>query len=71
MKNFVKAMDKEGSRFDFLQKKFPWISMENVKDGISDSPLIRELMKDPIFDEALSKAELSVWQSLKSGVRNF
>ena len=28
-------------------------------------------MKDPMFDEALNKAELSVWQSLKSVVTNF
>ena len=41
MKNFVKVMDREGS-------KFPWISME-------------KLMKDPMFDEALSKVELSTW----------
>ena len=29
------------------------------KHGIFDSPQIRELMKDPTFDEALSEAELS------------
>ena len=28
-------------------------------------------MKDPMFDEALSKSELSAWQSLKSVVTNF
>ena len=28
-------------------------------------------MKDPMFEEALSKAELSAWQSLKSVVINF
>ena len=28
-------------------------------------------MKQPMFDEALSKAKLSTWQSLKSVVRNF
>ena len=32
---------------------------------------VRELMKDPMFDEALSEAELSTWQSLKSVVINF
>ena len=71
MKNFVKAMDREGSRFAFFQEKFPRISMEKLKAGIFDSPQIKELMKDPMFDKALSKAELSAWQSLKSVVTNF
>ena len=49
LKNFVKAMDKEGSGLAFLQK-FPWISMEKLNAGIFDGPQIRELIKDPIFD---------------------
>ena len=61
----MKAMGREGSRFAFLQK-FPRISMEKLKAGIIDSSQIRELIKDPMFDEALSKGELSAWQSLKS-----
>ena len=32
--------------------------MEKLKVGIFDGPQIRELMKDPMFDEALSEAEL-------------
>ena len=63
-------MDREGSRFVFLQK-FPQISMEKLKAVIFDDPEIRELMKDPMFEKALSKTELSTWQSLKSVVTNF
>ena len=33
--------------------------------------LIRELMKDTMFDESQSEATLSTWQSLKSLVKNF
>ena len=57
MKNFVKAIDREGSGFAFLQEKF--LSMEKLKAGIFDGPQIREPMKDPKFNEALSKIELS------------
>ena len=71
MKDFVKAKDREGSGFAFLQEKFPLISVEKLKAGIFDSLKIRELMKDPVFDEALRKAELFAWQSLKSAVTNF
>ena len=45
--------------------------MEKLKAGIFDSPQMRELMKDPMFDEALSKAELSACRSLMSVVINF
>ena len=71
MKNFVKAMEMEDSGFVFFPEKFSWISMEKLKAGIFDGPQIRELMKDPMFDESLSKAELSAWQSLEPVVTNF
>ena len=51
-------MDREGSEFAFFQK-FPRISIV-LKDGIFDSAQI-EFMKKPMFDEALSEAELSAW----------
>ena len=38
--------------------------------GIFDGPQTRELMKDSVFNEALSKSELSAWHSLKSVVVN-
>ena len=67
----MKVMDKEGCEFAFLQEKFPWISMEKLKDGIFDGLQLRELMKDPMFNESLSEVEPSTWQSLKSEVTNF
>ena len=36
--------------------------MEKLKAGIFDGLQIKELMKDPMFNEALSEAELSAWQ---------
>ena len=60
MKNFVKAMNREGSGYAFLQK-FWLIIMEKLKAGIFDGPQIRELMKGPMFDKALSKADLPTW----------
>ena len=71
MKNFVKAMDRKGKGFTFLQQKFPRVSLEKLKAGIFDGPQIRELMKDSTFDDALSATELSAWGSLKSVITNF
>ena len=56
-------MDREGSGFAFLQK-FLQICMEKLKTGMFERPQIRELMKDLMFDEALSKARRSQkWQT--------
>ena len=50
IKNFVKAMDREGSGFAFLRDEFLPISMEKLMVGIFDGPQIREPVKDPMFD---------------------
>ena len=71
MKNFVRALDREGRGFAFLQQKFQQKSMEKFKAGIFDGPQIRELIKNTSFDNALNPAELSVWLSLKSVIVNF
>ena len=55
MKNFVKAMDRKGKGFAFLQQKFPRVSLEKLKAGIFDVSQKRELMKDSTFDDALSR----------------
>ena len=66
MKNFVKARDREASGLAFLLEKFSLISMEKLKVGIFDDLQI----KNSMFDETLSEAELSTWQSQKSVVTN-
>ena len=71
MKNIVKAMDRKGRGFTFLQQKFPRVSLEKHKAAIFDGPQIRELMKDSTFDDALSATELSAWGSLKSVITYF
>ena len=45
--------------------------MEKLKVGVFDGPQIREYMKELMFDEALSEAELSALHSVKSVVTNF
>ena len=53
MKNFVKGMNKEGQAFRYLRNKFSKISDAKVKEGFFVRPQIRQLMKDPAFDEVL------------------
>jgi hypothetical protein len=52
MKNFVKAMDKNGTGFMYLKHKFPRLSDAKIKEGIFVGPQIRELIKDEQFEGA-------------------
>ena len=40
MKQFVKALDKQGDYFDYIRRTFPGLSDEKVKAGIFDGSQI-------------------------------
>ncbi|XP_017466154.1 PREDICTED: uncharacterized protein LOC108378862 [Rhagoletis zephyria] len=46
IKNFVKALDKEGEAFDYLKTVFPDISQAKIKEGIFVGPQIRKLINN-------------------------
>lgn len=71
MKNYVKALNKEGRAFNFLSRKFPNISDAKLKAGIFDGPQIRELMKDQEFEQNMEGSERNAWVAFKSIVQNF
>jgi hypothetical protein len=71
MKNFVKALKKEGRATAFLKRKFPRVSEAKLKAGVFDGPQIRELMQDAQFDKSLDRKEKKAWLSFKSIVKNF
>lgn len=71
MKNFVKAMKKDGEAFKYLREKFPRLSEAKVKEGIFVGPQIRELFRDRYFDEVLQGDEKAAWQSFKDVCSNF
>ncbi|GFS88590.1 uncharacterized protein TNCV_1461931 [Trichonephila clavipes] len=49
MKQFVKALDKEGECFKYLCEQFPGLSDAKLKEGIFVGPDIRKLLKDETF----------------------
>jgi hypothetical protein len=71
MKNFVKAMDRNGVGFMYLKHKFSTLSDAKVKEGIFVGPQIRELIKDEQFEEQLNEVGKSAWQALKMLRRAF
>ena len=71
MKNFVKALDKDGQSFRFLQTKFPYVSDAKLRAGVFNGPQIRELMKDSSFDKILTGNEKTAWFFFKNICTNF
>ena len=71
MKNFVKAMNKDGKGFKYLTEKFSYVSDAKINEGIFVGPQIRELVKDSHFDELLDDVELRTWTALKAVIENF
>ena len=71
MKNFVKAMDRNGEGYNFLTRKFPRISDAKIKEGIFVGPQIRELMNDKVFERSLNETEAAAWNSFKDVVKKF
>ena len=71
MKNFVKALDRNGRGFLYVKLKFPRVSEAKIKEGIFVGPQIRELMKDDEFDNRLTEVELRAWRAFKTVVNNF
>jgi len=71
MKQFVKALDKNGKCFQYLQTKFPKLSEAKIKEGVFDGPQIRKMFKDSDFTNHMNKLEKAAWLSFRSVVRNF
>ena len=49
IKQFVKALNKDGNYFKYLFQKFPNISEAKIKEGVFNGPQVRTLHKDEHF----------------------
>ena len=66
MKNFVKALHKNGAAFQHLSTVFPGLSAAKLKEGIFVGSQIREVLNDTDFEELLNLKELRAWEAFKS-----
>lgn len=71
MKQFVKALDKNGKCFQYLQTKFPKLSEAKIKEGVFDGPQIRKMFRDSHFIDHMNELEKAAWLSFRSVVQNF
>ena len=61
MKQFVKALNKEGACFKYIQEKFPYMCAEKVKEGVFVGPQIRKLTQDVQFRSTMTDVEKKAW----------
>ena len=71
MKNFVKALHKNGAAFQHLSTVFPGLCTAKLKEGIFVGPQIREVLKDTDFEELLNLNELRAREAFKSVCSGF
>ena len=61
MKQFVKALDKQGDCFGCIHRAFPQLSDRKGKADIFDRPQIRKLIKDPNVVLSMNEIEATAW----------
>jgi len=57
MKNFVNAMDRNGTAFLYLLQKFPLLSDAKMREGVFTGPDIRSLLRDEVFERIITGDE--------------
>ena len=69
MKQFIKALDREGYCFHYICSTFPRVSDEKKKAGIFDGPQIRTLLKDKHFMARMTAVEARAWGAFTNVVQ--
>ena len=71
VKQFVKAFNKEGACFKYIQEKFFYMSAEKVKERVFVGPQIRKLTKDAQLLSTMTDVEKKAWVSFTEIVSKF
>ena len=71
MKQFIKALDKEGACFEYICKAFPGVTIEKLKNGIFDGSDTRKLIKDQNVITSMNELESKTWRSFVAVTKNF
>ena len=71
IKQFTKALDKDGDCFTYLCQAIPRLTREKLKVGIFDGPQIRQLIRDPEFENSMNEVKLEAWKAFVQIVKNF
>ena len=63
MKNFVKAMDHNGTEFLYLRQKFFLLSDAKIQEGVSTGPDIHSLLCDKVVEHIITDDEQRAWHA--------
>jgi len=63
MKNFVKAMDRNGTTFLYLQQKFLPLSDTKIRECVFTGPDIRSFLCDEVFERVITGDEQRAWHA--------
>ena len=68
---FTKYLDKDGDCFTYLCQAFPGLTKEKLKAGIFEGHQIRQLIRDPEFENSMNEVELEARKAFVLVVKNF
>ena len=71
MKQFVKALDRNGECFLHIASTLPALFFEMEKAGGFNGPQIRTLVSDKIFITQMKNKERTAWVSFAAVMENF
>ncbi|GBN24438.1 hypothetical protein AVEN_39044-1 [Araneus ventricosus] len=71
MKQFMKALPKEGECFKYLCDQFPGLSEAKLKEGVFIGQDIRKIMKDENFETKMVTNERRALESFKLVITSF
>ena len=71
MKQFVKALEKDGDCFKYICRKIPGLSIAKLKAGVFDGPQIRKLMDEANFCNFMNPTGLSACTAFVNVVKFF
>jgi len=71
MKNFIKAVNKRCTGFEFLRKKFLKLSDAKLKEGVFIGLQIHDIINDDLSEHQLMETEKSAWLTFKVVFLNF
>ena len=71
MKNFVKAMDRNGTAFLCLRQEFLLLSDAKIREGVFTGPDISSVLRGEVFERIITGDEQRAWHAFREVVTGF
>jgi len=71
MKNFVKAMDRNGTANLYVRQKFSLLSDAKIREGVFTGPGAHSLLRDEAFELITMGDEQRAWHAFREVVTGF